>query len=350
MNHSPLQLHMSQVREVEPALRWDGVPPIEQHRKACTEKLRELLGMDTFTPCEPLFEITEEDVVGGHRHLHFTLQTEEGYFTHCDLLLPQDQTGRLPLCVCLQGHTKGAHVSLGITKYPGDEQFNTPDDQGFCIRAVAEGFAALAIEQRGFGACGGTPHGPACERPATEGKKVDMPTFDFANQRRSDVTVPLERKKGEIFFFEGIHALNPDVLPDHSFSQRVYVWPDAEIELDGGNLGHQHIRLLRRLMRDKTHRGSSFENTLRKFRSVCRGERLFIDPYKDSADIFINTFVPYEFNVYASVLRGSLSGIEDTLLRETGADRLMQLLEVLTPIAVQDVSGDALIQEFLGKS
>ena len=183
-----------------------------------------------------------------------------------------------------------------------------------------------------------------------EGKKVDMPTFDFANQRRSDVTVPVTRKKGEIIIFEGIHALNPDVLPDHSFSQRVYVWPDAEIELDGGNLNHQHIRLLRRLMRDKTHRGSSFENTLRKFKSVCRGERLFIDPYKDSADIFINTFVPYEFNVYASVLRGSLSGIEDTLLEQTGADRLMQLLEVLTPIAVQDVSGDALIQEFLGKS
>ena len=166
MNTLPLQLHMSLVRETAPALRWDGVTPIEQHREACTEKLRELLGMDTFTPCEPLFEITEEDVIGGRRHIHFVLQTEEGYFTHCDLLLPQNRTGKLPLCVCLQGHTKGAHVSLGITKYPGDEQFNSPEDQGFCIRAVDEGFAALAIEQRGFGVCGGTPHGPACERHA----------------------------------------------------------------------------------------------------------------------------------------------------------------------------------------
>ena len=138
MNTLPLQLHMSQVREVHPALRWDGVTPLKQHRDACTEKLRELLGMDTFTPCEPIFEITEEDVVGGHRHIHFTLQTETGYFTHCDLLLPQNQTGKLPLCVCLQGHTKGAHVSLGLTKYPGDEQFTSPDDQGFCLRAVAE--------------------------------------------------------------------------------------------------------------------------------------------------------------------------------------------------------------------
>ena len=166
MNTLPLQLHMSLAREIHPLLRWDGVTPIESHREACTEKLRELLGMDTFTPCEPIFEITEEDVFGGHRHIHFTLQTEEGYHTHCDLLLPQTQSKKLPLCVCLQGHSKGSHVSLGLTKYPGDEQLNAADDQGFCIRAVAEGFAALAIEQRGFGVCGGTPNGPACERPA----------------------------------------------------------------------------------------------------------------------------------------------------------------------------------------
>ena len=166
MNTLPLQLHMSLAREVSPSLRWDGVTPIESHRKACTEKLRELLGIDSFTPCEPIFEIIGEDVIGGHRHIHFTLQTEEGYYTHCDLLLPQTQSAKLPLCVCLQGHSKGSHVSLGITKYPGDEQLNSDDDQGFCIRAVAEGFAALAIEQRGFGVCGGTPQGPACERPA----------------------------------------------------------------------------------------------------------------------------------------------------------------------------------------
>ncbi|MBR4955631.1 MAG: nucleoside kinase [Clostridia bacterium] len=183
-----------------------------------------------------------------------------------------------------------------------------------------------------------------------EGKAVDMPTFDFANQRRSNLTVPVKRKKGEIIIFEGIHALNPQVLPDQSFSRRIYICPDVEVELEGGNITQQQIRLLRRLMRDKTHRGSSFEATLGKYRSVCRGERLYIDPYKDSADIFINTFMSYELNVYASCLRGSLSGMDKTLLRETGADRLMELLELLVPVAVQDVSPDALIQEFLGNS
>ena len=189
MNTIPLQLHMSIARKTSPALRWDGLTPIDQHREACTQKLRELLGMDKFTPCDPQLDIIKDDIIDGSeglscllngcRHIHFTLQTEEGYHTHCHLILPSVQMHghlilpsvqmhgqKLPLCVCLQGHTTGAHISLGMTKYPGDEQFNSADDQGFCIKAVAEGFAALTIEQRGFGLCGGTPQGPACERHA----------------------------------------------------------------------------------------------------------------------------------------------------------------------------------------
>lgn len=168
MNTLPLQHHIQLSPTVVPSLRWDGVTPIETHRAACIAKLSELLGMHTFTPCDPLFEIVAEDELHGYglRHIHFTLQTEEGYFTHCDLLLPQNQVGKLPLCVCLQGHSKGSHISLGLTKYPGDEVNFTEDDGDYCIRAAREGFAALAIEQRGFGRCGGTEHGPACERVA----------------------------------------------------------------------------------------------------------------------------------------------------------------------------------------
>ena len=166
MNTLPLQQHIELSRTVSPSLRWDGVTPIEEHRRVCAQTLETLLGLDTFTPCEPLFEITAEDTLHGHRHIHFTLQTEAGYFTHADLLLPAEQKGVLPLCVCLQGHSKGSHISLGIPKYPGDEETISGGDRDFCLRAVAEGFAALAIEQRGFGLCGGTQHGPSCERPA----------------------------------------------------------------------------------------------------------------------------------------------------------------------------------------
>ena len=66
MNTLPLRHHIELARTVSPSLRWDGVTPMDQHRAACEATLRDLLGMDTFTPCEPLFEITAEDTLHGH--------------------------------------------------------------------------------------------------------------------------------------------------------------------------------------------------------------------------------------------------------------------------------------------
>lgn len=166
MNTQPLQHHIALTAAGKPSLRYDGVSDFAAWRDACEKTLRDLLGMDEFAECEPIFEITEDGDLNGNRHIHFTLQTEEGYFTHCDLLLPKEQTGPLPLCVCLQGHSKGAHISLGLPIYPGDEATIRGGDRDFAVRAVKEGFAALAVEQRAFGKCGGTENGPACERPA----------------------------------------------------------------------------------------------------------------------------------------------------------------------------------------
>lgn len=158
----PLNHHDDIARNKVPSLRWDGQTPVEVWRETCCAKLWELLGMDQMEPCKPVMTVTQEDEIQGSRHIHFTLQTEVGDYTHCDLLLPQKQEKKLPLCVCVQGHTKGSHISLGLTRYPGEDPSKFVKDDDFCLRAVKEGFAALAIEQRAFGQCGGNENGPAC--------------------------------------------------------------------------------------------------------------------------------------------------------------------------------------------
>lgn len=164
-NFLPLEHHKQLAAGMKPSLRWDGTTPLAEWREKCREKLWELLGMDSFQSCDPVFEITAEDELNGNRHIHFVLQTEEGYFTHCDLLMPKEQTGKLPLCVGLQGHSKGSHITLGQVKYPGEEPLIADGDRDFAVRAVKEGYAGLAIEQRAFGECGGTESGPRCDRP-----------------------------------------------------------------------------------------------------------------------------------------------------------------------------------------
>ena len=55
------------------------------------------------------------------------------------------------------------HISLGRPKYPGDEDSIKGGDRDFCVRAVKEGFAAIAVEQRNFGECGAEETGrPRC--------------------------------------------------------------------------------------------------------------------------------------------------------------------------------------------
>jgi len=56
---------------------------------------------------------------------------------------------KFPVCICLQGHTTGFHISIGEKKYEQDDKYLQTST--FAIDVVKNGYAALAIEQRGMG-------------------------------------------------------------------------------------------------------------------------------------------------------------------------------------------------------
>lgn len=53
--------------------------------------------------------------------------------------------------ICLQGHTTGMHVSIGVQREDETKPFPVEGDRDFAIQAMNNGFAALCIEQRAFG-------------------------------------------------------------------------------------------------------------------------------------------------------------------------------------------------------
>lgn len=71
---------------------------------------------------------------------------------------------KFPVCICLQGHTTGFHISIDEKKYDGDEEFL--ETSTFAIDAVKNGYAALAIEQRGMG-----------ERTTLQDRRGRAPTY-----------------------------------------------------------------------------------------------------------------------------------------------------------------------------
>lgn len=156
MNFSPMLKNYNVVASVVPEFRYDGKLEFSVWQKAAREKLKSLLGMDKLEPCEPMFNIEYKKENDEFTEYRFTIQSEKNYFFPAVVRVPIGmESGKHPVMICLQGHSNGMHISLGEPKYPGDEDCINSGDRDFCVRAVKEGYIAVAMEQRNFGECNG---------------------------------------------------------------------------------------------------------------------------------------------------------------------------------------------------
>ena len=148
---------------------------------------------------------------------------------------------------------------------------------------------------------------------------------------------------------EGIHALNPDVT-GHSdeFTNRVYVSVRTRLEDNGALLHPSKIRLMRRLIRDKLYRGRSISETMDFFRSVERGEDLYIMPYKHRASFDIDTFIAYEPMVYRDILLSDLERVSKTYGNYDHYADIELFLRALSPLEREAVPDNSLVREFIG--
>lgn len=179
-------------------------------------------------------------------------------------------------------------------------------------------------------------------------KTVELTEFDFPTHTRRKSGKTLTRRPGEVVILEGIHTLNPAVvtLPEEQ-TVRLYVSVRTRVEGPDGQILHpKYIRLLRRMLRDVKGRGRPAEGTVAMFHNVNRGEDSFIMPYKHRSTFDVDTFFPYEINVYRQYL---LEELQKMAHRE-------EIAAVLPIVAAADgldaaaVPATALIREFIGDS
>lgn len=144
---SPDEGHFSQFKQ-KPLLRFDETKDFESQRNAIKEKLFELLGdMPEKVPLDPVVEYQHEyDTFTEYR---IVFNTEKDVQAVCMLCIPKLGKKKYPLAICLQGHGRGMHVSMGRTVYEDEE----PDDgdRDIALQCLERGYAALCLEQRGMG-------------------------------------------------------------------------------------------------------------------------------------------------------------------------------------------------------
>ncbi|MBQ7830693.1 MAG: acetylxylan esterase [Clostridia bacterium] len=115
------------------------------------KKYIELLGLDVIAENACPIKVEIEEVVETEEYTRYRYVFESEYDcpVPCYLLIPRTQKEKYPVCICLQGHTSGFHISIGKEIYDGDAKFL--ETSTFALDAVKNGYAALAVEQRGMG-------------------------------------------------------------------------------------------------------------------------------------------------------------------------------------------------------
>ena len=150
----------------EPLLRLKSSDDFEEWQKQAREKLSELLGLQYMEKCFDDFKILDVKEHDEYTKYDFTYQSEPGYYVPGSMLVPNGLTGPIPAAICLQGHSTGMHISLGIPKFERDAG-SIAGGRDFAVRAVMEGYCAIAIEQRYMGSAGQNENGSsACSHGA----------------------------------------------------------------------------------------------------------------------------------------------------------------------------------------
>ena len=182
------------------------------------------------------------------------------------------------------------------------------------------------------------------------GEEILVPRFEFARQMRNDsLGTPLKLEKNEIAIFEGIHALNDDIAGRHPEATKLYISARSNVN-EGAVLRFKGtwMRLTRRAVRDYNFRGTDVAETLEMWANVRRGEKLYISPFKNRADVIFDSSLPYEVSVMRNYALPLLRAVPEENDRHDELLELIDAFQFFEPIDPKLVARDSLIREFIG--
>lgn len=184
------------------------------------------------------------------------------------------------------------------------------------------------------------------------GEPVQVPRFNFkAGIREAGDVVQLRR--GQIIILEGIHGLNPRLIPASLARQsfRLYTSALTQLNLDRHNrVSTTDTRLIRRIVRDARERGYSAAQTISRWESVRRGEKRHIFPYQENTDVMFNSALAYEMAVLRPLAEPLLRQVEPHTPEFIETKRLLAFLEWFLPLESDLVPDNSILREFIGGS
>jgi len=184
------------------------------------------------------------------------------------------------------------------------------------------------------------------------GEEVQLPRYNFkaGKQEAGDVT---RLRPGQLILLEGIHGLNPRLIPAALAGQSFKIYASAltQLNLDRHNrVATTDTRLIRRTVRDARERGYSATQTIARWESVRRGEKRHIFPYQENADVMFNSALVYELGVLRVLAEPLLRQVTHNTPEFIEAKRLLAFLEWFSPLDADLIPDNSILREFVGGS
>ena len=183
------------------------------------------------------------------------------------------------------------------------------------------------------------------------GETIHVPKYEFARQMRSDIlSQPLKLGPDELAIFEGIHALNDVIVGKNPKAFKLYIAARSNVVDEDGAVVFQHpwLRLCRRIVRDYKFRGSDANFTLKMWPNVRRGEKLYISPYKENADLMFDSSLPDEVAVLKPFVVALLEALPQG--KYEIADDILRGFERIEIMEESNIAPSSLVREFIGGS
>jgi uridine kinase len=184
------------------------------------------------------------------------------------------------------------------------------------------------------------------------GEEVRLPKYNF----ETGLPEPGELahlRPGQPIILEGIHGLSPKLLPEKLGGRafKIYVSALTQLNLDRHNrVSTTDTRLLRRIVRDARERGYVARDTIGRWESVRRGEKRYIFPFQEKADVMFNSALVYELAALKPFAEPLLRQVPHGMPEFIEAKRLLAFLEWFLPIDAALIPGNSIAREFLGGS
>ena len=185
------------------------------------------------------------------------------------------------------------------------------------------------------------------------GELVELPKFNFTVGQKFPSGKRLQLQEGSILIVEGIHGMNPGLIPHISPENTFKIFLSAltQISIDDQNhISTTDNRLIRRMIRDSKYRNYTAQDTIRRWPSVRAGEDKNIFPYQENADIMFNSALIYELSVLKKYAEPLLKAVTESQPEFSESNRLLKFFSYFKLIDDFEIPPTSLIREFLGGS